>query len=84
MVGKRVMAPFASASGSHRSSSPSTTRHLCPEAEMNLASTRRNWPSGRGLERWYGFLGAGTNNWYPELVYDNHPVEPPRSPEEGY
>src|SRR4051794_3529437 len=58
--------------------------HLCPEAEMNLASTRRNWPSGRGFERWYGFLGAETNQWYPDLVYDNHPVEQPRSPEEGY
>src|SRR4051794_20792263 len=58
--------------------------HLCPDAEMNLASTRRNWPSGRGFERWYGFLGAETNQWYPDLVYDNHPVEQPKSPEEGY
>ena len=39
--------------------------HLCPTDEMNLASTRRNWPSGRGFERWYGFLGAETNQWYP-------------------
>ena len=58
--------------------------HLCPTVEMNLASTRRNWPSGRGFERWYGFLGAETNQWYPELVYDNHPVDPPRTPEQGY
>ena len=58
--------------------------HLCPTDEMNLASTRRNWPSGRGFERWYGFLGAETNQWYPDLVYDNHPVDQPRSPEEGY
>jgi arylsulfatase A-like enzyme len=58
--------------------------HLCPTEEMNLASTRRNWPSGRGFERWYGFLGAETNQWYPDLVYDNHPVDQPRSPEEGY
>jgi arylsulfatase len=58
--------------------------HLCPEGEMNLASTRRNWPSGRGFERWYGFLGAETNQWYPDLVYDNHPVDQPKSPEEGY
>src|SRR5204863_237532 len=58
--------------------------HLCPEDEMNLASTRRNWPTGRGFERFYGFLGAETNQWYPELVYDSHPVDPPRSPEEGY
>ena len=40
--------------------------HLCPTVEMNVASTRRNWPSGRGFERWYGFLGAETNQWYPE------------------
>jgi arylsulfatase A-like enzyme len=58
--------------------------HLCPTDEMNLAATRRNWPSGRGFERWYGFLGAETNQWYPDLVYDNHPVEPPRSPADGY
>jgi arylsulfatase A-like enzyme len=58
--------------------------HLCPEAEMNIASTRRNWPTGRGFERFYGFLGAETNQWYPELVYDNHPVDQPSSPEEGY
>jgi arylsulfatase len=58
--------------------------HLCPTSEMNLAATRRNWPSGRGFERWYGFLGAETNQWYPDLVYDNHPVDQPRSPEEGY
>ncbi len=58
--------------------------HLCPDDEMNLASTRRNWPSGRGFERWYGFLGAETNQWYPDLVYDNHLVDQPKSPEEGY
>jgi arylsulfatase A-like enzyme len=58
--------------------------HLCPEAEMNLASTRRNWPTGRGFERFYGFLCAETNQWYPELVYDNHPVDQPKSPEDGY
>jgi len=58
--------------------------HLCPESEMNLASSRRNWPTGRGFERFYGFLGAETNQWYPDLVYDSHPVDPPRSLAEGY
>lgn len=58
--------------------------HLCPDDEMNVASTRRNWPTGRGFERFYGFLGAETNQWYPEIVYDNHPVDQPKSPEEGY
>jgi arylsulfatase A-like enzyme len=58
--------------------------HLCPTDEMSLASPRRNWPTGRGFERSYGFLGAETNQWYPDLVYDNHPVDQPRSPQEGY
>jgi arylsulfatase len=58
--------------------------HLCPTDEMNLAATRRNWPTGRGFERWYGFLGAETNQWYPDLVYDNHTIEQPRTPDEGY
>jgi arylsulfatase A-like enzyme len=58
--------------------------HLCPEDEMNLASVRRQWPLGRGFERFYGFLGAETNQWYPDLVHDNHTVDQPKSPEEGY
>jgi arylsulfatase len=58
--------------------------HLCPSDEMNMASTKRNWPIGRGFERFYGFLGGETNQWYPDLVHDNHPVEQPALPEEGY
>ena len=44
---------------------------------MNLASSKRQWPLGRGFERYYGFLGGETNQWYPDLVYDNHPVAQP-------
>ncbi|GAA2741168.1 sulfatase-like hydrolase/transferase [Kitasatospora cinereorecta] len=58
--------------------------HLCPENEMNLASTRRSWPLGRGFDRFYGFLGAESSQWFPDLVHDNHPVEQPATPEEGY
>jgi len=58
--------------------------HLCAEDEMNLASTKKQWPLGRGFERFYGFLGAETNQWYPDLVYDNHPVDQPSLPEDGY
>ncbi len=58
--------------------------HLCPEDEMNNASTKKDWPLGRGFERFYGFLGAETNQWYPDLTYDNHSVEQPKLPEEGY
>ena len=58
--------------------------HLTAQDEMNLASRKTQWPLGRGFERFYGFLGAESNQWYPDLVYDNHPVDQPYSPEEGY
>ncbi len=58
--------------------------HLTAEDEMNMASTKANWPLGRGFERFYGFLGAETNQWYPDLIHDNHPVEQPYAPEDGY
>jgi arylsulfatase len=58
--------------------------HLTPLEESNLASTKRHWPLSRGFERFYGFMGGETDQWYPDLVYDNHPVAPPATPEEGY
>ncbi len=58
--------------------------HLTPLEESNLASTKRHWPVSRGFERFYGFLGGETDQWYPDLVYDNHPVTPPGTPEDGY
>lgn len=58
--------------------------HLTPLEEANLAATKRHWPLSRGFERFYGFLGGETDQWYPDLVYDNHPVPPPGTPEDGY
>ena len=37
-----------------------------------------------GFDRYYGFIGGETNQWYPDLVEDNHAIEPPYTPEEGY
>src|SRR6266508_1450654 len=58
--------------------------HLTPQIEMNMAAPRRRWPLGRGFERFYGFLGGDTDQYNPDLVADNHYVDPPRTPEEGY
>ena len=58
--------------------------HLTPLEESNLAATRRHWPLSRGFDRFYGFMGGETDQWYPELIYDGHPVEAPATPEEGY
>ena len=58
--------------------------HLTPGEECNLAAYKGRWPLGRGFERFYGWLGGETNSWFPDLVHDNHPIEPPGRPEDGY
>ncbi len=58
--------------------------HLTPGEETNMASPKRLWPLARGFERYYGFLGGESDQYYPDLIYDNHPVEPPYGPKEGY
>ncbi len=58
--------------------------HLTPADQTSAAGPYDRWPLGRGFERYYGFLGGDTHQYYPELVYDNHSVEPEKTPEEGY
>jgi arylsulfatase len=58
--------------------------HLTPGEECNVAAYKGRWPLGRGFERFYGWLGGETNSYYPDLVHDNHPIEPPARPEDGY
>ena len=58
--------------------------HLTPPEHTTAAGPYDRWPLGRGFERYYGFLGGETNQWYPELTYDNHEVEQPALPEDGY
>ncbi|MGV9666333.1 arylsulfatase [Nocardia niigatensis] len=58
--------------------------HMTPLEEENLAASKRHWPLGRGFERFYGFLGGEADQWYPNLVYDNHPITQPYPPEAGY
>ena len=57
--------------------------HLAPVEEQSAAGPYLRWPLGKGVERFYGFLDGETSQWYPSTVYDNHPVDPPRTPEEG-
>ncbi|MDQ7823681.1 MAG: arylsulfatase [Candidatus Eremiobacteraeota bacterium] len=44
-----------------------------------------SWPTGGGgFEYFYGFIGGETNQWYPALYQGTTPVEPEKTPEEGY
>lgn len=58
--------------------------HLAPADQTSMAGPFDQWPLGRGFERYYGFMDAATDQFYPELTYDNHRVDPPCTPEEGY
>jgi arylsulfatase A-like enzyme len=42
------------------------------------------WPTGSGFEHFYGFIGGETNQYAPAIYQDTVPVEPDRTPEEGY
>ena len=57
--------------------------HLVPR-DQRATGPYDMWPTGVGFERYYGFLNGETNQWTPNLVRDQHHVEPPRTPEEGY
>lgn len=43
------------------------------------------WPAGGGgFEYFYGFIGGENNQYDPALYEGQTPVEPPKTPEEGY
>src|SRR5215510_1241213 len=58
--------------------------HEVPVWETSPMGPYRQWPVGMGFEYFYGFLGGETNQWYPALYEGITPVEPDKTPEEGY
>jgi arylsulfatase A-like enzyme len=58
--------------------------HEVPVWETSPMGPFRQWPTGSGYEYFYGFLGGETNQWYPALYEGTTPVEPPKTPAEGY
>ncbi|MDG2114275.1 MAG: arylsulfatase [Actinomycetota bacterium] len=58
--------------------------HLAPMREASAAGPFTDWPVQRGFNRFYGFLNGETDQFHPELCVDNHFVDAPATPEEGY
>ena len=58
--------------------------HLAPMSECTAAGPFKNWPLQRGFDRFYGFMQGETDQFHPELTSDNHFVDPPGRPEDGY
>ena len=58
--------------------------HLAPMEQGSAAGPFDQWPLARGFNRFYGFLEGETDQFHPDLVCDNHHVEPPAGPADGY
>ncbi|MFC5175399.1 arylsulfatase [Nocardioides taihuensis] len=59
--------------------------HEVPVWESSPVGPFDAWPTGGGgFEHFYGFIGGETNQYYPSLFQGTTPVEPDRTPEEGY
>ena len=59
--------------------------HEVPVWQTSPVGPFDQWPSGGGgFEYFYGFIGGESNQWYPALFEGTIPVEPDKTPEEGY
>jgi arylsulfatase A-like enzyme len=58
--------------------------HEVPVWETSPMGPFRQWPTGMGFEYFYGFVGGEAHQYYPSLYEGTNPVEPPKTPEEGY
>jgi arylsulfatase A-like enzyme len=59
--------------------------HEVPVWQTSPMGPFDQWPTGGGgFEYFYGFIGGETNQWDPSIYEGTTPVEPPKTPEEGY
>ncbi len=58
--------------------------HLAPIEQSSAAGPFDQWPLGRGFDRFYGFMEGETDQFHPDLVCDNHPIDAPGGPDDGY
>jgi arylsulfatase A-like enzyme len=58
--------------------------HNTPVDAWTMGSSKKDWRLGLGYDRFYGFMGGETNQWYPDLAEDNHYIDQPYLPADGY
>ena len=59
--------------------------HEVPVWQTSPMGPFDNWPAGGGgFEYFYGFIGGENNQWDPALYEGTTPIEPTKTPEEGY
>jgi arylsulfatase A-like enzyme len=50
--------------------------HLAPMADANPAGESAHWPTGRGFDHFYGYIGGDMNQFAPEIFSDRERVKP--------
>ena len=58
--------------------------HEVPVWETSPMGPFQGWPTGSGFEYFYGFIGGEAHQYYPAIYEGTVPVEPEKTPEEGY
>jgi arylsulfatase len=58
--------------------------HEVPVWETSPMGPHDRWPTQSGFQHFYGFIGGETNQYSPAIYRDTVPVEPEKTPEEGY
>jgi arylsulfatase len=58
--------------------------HEVPVWETSPMGPFRQWPTGMGFEHFYGFIGGEAHQYYPAIYDGTVPVEPDKTPDEGY
>ncbi|MGV0738746.1 arylsulfatase [Mycobacterium syngnathidarum] len=58
--------------------------HNVPDNQTSPAGPFDNWPTNQGFDYFYGFISGETDQFYPSLIRNTTPVEPPARPEDGY
>jgi arylsulfatase len=59
--------------------------HEVPVWQTSPLGPFDQWPTGGGgFEYFYGFIGGETNQWYPAIYEGTTPIEPDKTPEQGY
>jgi len=58
--------------------------HNTPDWETTVAGPFNRWPTGMGFDYFFGFNAGETHQFYPVIFENTVPVEPDKTPEQGY
>uniref|UniRef100_A0A7S4TAS1 Sulfatase N-terminal domain-containing protein n=1 Tax=Alexandrium monilatum TaxID=311494 RepID=A0A7S4TAS1_9DINO len=58
--------------------------HNTPVNDLLRTGPFDQYPTGLGFRYFYGFLAGETSQWQPRLFENTNPIEPPKTPEQGY